>query len=38
MKMDTSHVDTKNLKIFNDNAIENASDFNFDSYVESIKK
>ena len=36
--MDPPQFDTKYLKIFNDNAIENATDFNFDSYVESIKK
>jgi hypothetical protein len=30
--------DAKNLKIFNDNAIDNATSFNFDSYVKSIKK
>jgi hypothetical protein len=36
--MDDPRFDAKNLKIFNDNAIENATSFNFDSYVKSIKK
>ena len=36
--MDAPQFDTKNLKIFNDNAIDNATSFNFDSYVKSIKK
>ncbi|MCK9630034.1 MAG: P-loop NTPase fold protein [Methanoregula sp.] len=36
--MNESQFDIKNLKIFNDNAIDNATSFNFDSYVESIKK
>ncbi|MCX5853948.1 MAG: P-loop NTPase fold protein, partial [Deltaproteobacteria bacterium] len=36
--MDASQFDTKNLKIFNDNAIDDATSFNFDSYVKSIKK
>ena len=36
--MNAPQFDTKNLKIFNDNAIDNATSFNFDSYVKSIKK
>jgi|GEM_PF-4554459 len=38
IKMDDPQFNTKNLKIFNDNAIDNATSFNFDSYVKSINK